>query len=215
MFGCCRLFRSTIKQYDKLRREQMKSINVVAPALSPEVRACLKALPNLQLEVGSRHPRVVNIQSGDFLPGPGPSSDRLAVKALCVGLRRLASGRGFTFAKKRAAALAIAVFAVAASPASAGLCDLITGAAAKGAAAASGATVATGAGLTAFGVSAVAHSSGAFIATAGGSYLGGTLGAIGATVGVLTAPATLAAGGLVLVGVGGTAAYCSLTRAPQ
>lgn len=187
----------------------MTSINAVDPALRHEVRTALRACPHLQLAAGRSHPRVVNTQSGDFLPISGSSSDRRAATALRVGLRRLAtSGRGFIFAKKHAAAVAVVLAVAATNSASASLCAFVTGAPGKAVAATTGTTVATGTTLTALGVSAVAHSSGAAIATVGGSYLAGTLGVVGATVGVLTAPATIGVGVAALVGVGGAAAYC-------
>ncbi len=59
------------------------------------------------------------------------------------------------------------------------------------------------------GVTAVAHSSGAVILTGGAGYIAATLGTAGATtVGVLTAPATMAAAAVSLVAVAGAVYVC-------
>lgn len=193
----------------------MASIHSVDPALRQDVRSVLKANPHLQLEAGSRHCRVVNTASGDFVPVPGSSGDHRARTALGVHLRRLATtGRGLIAAKRHLAVVATAVAVALSTSANAGLCAFVTGTPGKTVAATTGATVATGTTLTALGVSAVAHSSGAAIATAGGSYVAYTLGVVGATVGVVTAPLTIGIGAVALVGVAGTAAYCRW-RPPQ
>ena len=62
---------------------------------------------------------------------------------------------------------------------------------------------------SAAGVSAVVHSSGAVILSGSAGYIAGTLGTAGAaTVGVLTAPATLAATAVSLVALGGAVYIC-------
>ena len=76
-----------------------------------------------------------------------------------------------------------------------------------------GVGVAAGVGLKAAGVTALAHSSGAAIAaTASTGYLAGTLGAVGAVAGVITAPATLIIGGVAVAAAGGTIAYCRYAK---
>lgn len=63
---------------------------------------------------------------------------------------------------------------------------------------------------TATGTTVVAHSSGAAILTGSGGYVAGTLGTIGTTViGILTAPATIAAAAVSVVAVGGAVYVCS------
>jgi len=74
------------------------------------------------------------------------------------------------------------------------------------------ATAAAGAqaAISAAGVTAVSHSSGAVILTGSAGYIAGTLGTLGATVlTILTAPATLAAATVTVVGVGGAVYVCS------
>lgn len=67
----------------------------------------------------------------------------------------------------------------------------------------------TQAAATAAGVTAVVHSSGAVILTGSAGYIAGTLGTIGATaLGILTAPATLAAATITLVAAGGAVYAC-------
>ena len=62
---------------------------------------------------------------------------------------------------------------------------------------------------TTLGVTAVAHSSGAVILTGGAGYIAATLGTAAATtVGVLTAPATIAAAAVSLVAVAGAVYIC-------
>jgi hypothetical protein len=63
--------------------------------------------------------------------------------------------------------------------------------------------------LTLDGGTIVSHSSGALIMNGTGSFISGTLGAAGTTLGAaLTAPATMAAGTVTLVGVGGAIYFC-------
>jgi hypothetical protein len=93
--------------------------------------------------------------------------------------------------------------------ASAGVCEYAEATHTKVATVIAGAGVATGVGLKTAGVISLVHSSGAAIAaTTSGGYLAGTIGAGGAVVGVITAPATLVAGGMAVVAAGGTIAYC-------
>ena len=76
-----------------------------------------------------------------------------------------------------------------------------------------GTGVAAGGVLKVAGVTALAHSSGAAIAaTASSGYLAGTLGALGAIAGFITAPATLIVGGVAVAAAGGTIAYCHYTK---
>lgn len=71
------------------------------------------------------------------------------------------------------------------------------------------ASAATTAALSSTGVAVVAHSSGAVILTGTGGYIAGTLGAAGTTVAAaLTAPLTIAAGVITVVGVGGSVYLC-------
>lgn len=89
--------------------------------------------------------------------------------------------------------------------ASKGLSKFGTGAAAFG--------VATGAVLKLAGIFAVPHSSGMLIAsTASSGYVAGTLGAIGTATSVVTMPAVLIVGGVVVVAAGGTIAYCEYKK---
>lgn len=68
---------------------------------APIVQAFLAAHPLLSLQDGSRHARVVNRQTGDFVPVPGSSGDSRAPKHLKCALARLAtSGRGLIAAKR-------------------------------------------------------------------------------------------------------------------
>lgn len=91
----------------------------------------------------------------------------------------------------------------------AGFCEYADTTYAKVTTSVAGAGIATGVGLKAFGVTALAHSSGAAIAaTASGGYLAGTLGAVGAVTGFVTAPATLIIGGVAITTAGGAIAYC-------
>ena len=72
-----------------------------------------------------------------------------------------------------------------------------------------GAVTGTGVVTTAAGITAVAHSSGAVILTGSSGYIAGTLGSIGATsVGILSAPATIAATAAAVVTVGGAVYFC-------
>ena len=61
---------------------------------SPDIRAvvahALKQYPWLRVEPGSRHGRVVNPRTRDFIPIPLTPSDVRAVKGLRGQLRRLA-----------------------------------------------------------------------------------------------------------------------------
>lgn len=93
--------------------------------------------------------------------------------------------------------------------ANAGVCEYANTTMSKVTTGVAGVGVATGIGLKVVGVTAVAHSSGAAIAaTASSGYLAGTLGAVGAVTGVVTAPATLIIGGVAVVAAGSTIAYC-------
>lgn len=75
-----------------------------------------------------------------------------------------------------------------------------------GAGATTGASLASGAA----GVSAVTHSSGAVILSGSSGYIAGTLGTIGASLlSLLTAPVTVAAASVTLVGVGGSVYFCA------
>lgn len=67
-----------------------------------------------------------------------------------------------------------------------------------------GATAGASAAASAAGVTAVSHSSGAVILTGSSGYIAGTLGSLGSgALAVLTAPATLTAAAVTVVGVGG------------
>ena len=102
------------------------------------------------------------------------------------------------------------------SSATAGVCEYIALKPAKVGVGAAGATAAAGLTLKAVGVSAVAHSSGMAIATTASSgYVAGTLGAIGTTVGILTAPATLIVGGVIVAAAGSTVAYCHFSQSDK
>ena len=97
--------------------------------------------------------------------------------------------------------------------ANAGVCEYADTTYAKVSTGLAGVGVAAGIGLKAAGVTALAHSSGAAIAaTASTGYLAGTLGAVGAVTGVITAPATLIVGGVALAAGGGTIAYCRYAK---
>lgn len=60
----------------------------------------LSERPFLVLESGAKHTKIRNLQSNDWLPVSGSSSDHRAVKNFESSLRCLASsGRGFVFSK--------------------------------------------------------------------------------------------------------------------
>jgi hypothetical protein len=72
-----------------------------------------------------------------------------------------------------------------------------------------GATAGTVTAMSAAGVTVVPHSSGALILTGSSGYIAGTLGAAGTTVvAALTAPLTIAAGVVTVIGVGGSIYLC-------
>ncbi len=111
-----------------------------------------------------------------------------------------------------AIALSLALFSLP-SLANAGICEYADTTYAKVTTGVAGVGVAAGVGLKAAGVTALAHSSGAAIAaTASSGYLAGTLGAVGAVAGVITAPATLIIGGAAVAAAGGTIAYCRYAK---
>jgi len=110
-----------------------------------------------------------------------------------------------------AVALAFLLFGFS-TPSFAAVCKYADSAVAKVTTGTMGAGVLTGAGLKAAGVMAVEHIGGAAIVHAGGGYVASTLGAVGAGVGFLTAPATLVIGGTAVVAAGGTIAYCQLQK---
>ncbi len=72
-------------------------------AIDPELRKILEKfshLPFLVTEDGTKHARVRNTQSGDWLPVAGSSGDRRSARNFEAGLRRLAkTGHGFIFCK--------------------------------------------------------------------------------------------------------------------
>lgn len=123
--------------------------------------------------------------------------------------------------------LTIAVSAIAAlaySPAYAGndgvatkACAKVNSAAGKIASGMSGgiSTLAAGSGiaLKAFGISSLSHSSSAAIVAVGGKYVAGTLGAVGAAVGVVTSPVVIGAGVVTAVATSGAVAYCHYSQA--
>lgn len=91
----------------------------------------------------------------------------------------------------------------------AGWCERLQGAGGKLAAAAATVATTVGGTLKLAGVGAVVHSSGAMIvSTASGGYVAGTLGLLGTTTAVMTAPVTLAIGGATLVAGGGALLFC-------
>ena len=95
----------------------------------------------------------------------------------------------------------------------AGVCEYADTTYAKVSTGVAGTGVAAGVGLKIAGVTAVAHSSGAAIAaTTASGYLAGTLGAIGAVAGFVTAPVVLVVGGAAVAAAGGTIAYCRYTK---
>lgn len=73
------------------------------PAIDPQFNKFLRpflSLSFLVLEDGKKHARVRNTISNDWLPIPGSSSDRRALKNFQVDLHRLISnGHGFIYAK--------------------------------------------------------------------------------------------------------------------
>lgn len=73
-------------------------------AIDPKIMTLLKPLlkqnPNLQIETGSKHNKLRNLTSGDWLPLPGSSSDHRACKNFAASVKRLmATGQGFIHAK--------------------------------------------------------------------------------------------------------------------
>ena len=92
-----------------------------------------------------------------------------------------------------------------------GICEIANSGVSKITATLTVSGAAAGAGLKVAGVSAVAHSSGATILTASSGYIAGTLGVVGAIGSAVTAPVTLAVGGITIVGAGGVALYCVYT----
>jgi hypothetical protein len=111
-----------------------------------------------------------------------------------------------------AVALALVAFGFP-TLASAGICEYAKTTYTKFATGVAGLGVVTGVGLKAGGVLSVVHSSGAAIAsTTSGGYLAGTIGAGGAAVGIITAPATIIVGGVAVVAAGGAIGYCRYTN---
>lgn len=107
--------------------------------------------------------------------------------------------------------LFIALITVTSATADAKFCNFASKTIAKVSGAAAAVTVAAGSGLSAFGVMALPHIGGGLIAaTSAGTYISGTLGVVGAGVGILTAPATLVIGGITLAAAGSTIAVCGL-----
>lgn len=64
------------------------------PDIRAVVAASLEQYPWLRLTTGQRHWRLVNVQTGDFIPIPFSPSDTRAVKNLRAQVRRLAQGHG-------------------------------------------------------------------------------------------------------------------------
>jgi hypothetical protein len=71
----------------------------IDPAMRKILRQYSK-LPFLAIEDGSKHARVRNLRTNDWLPIAGSSSDRRAVRGFEIQLRRLVDlGQGFIHAK--------------------------------------------------------------------------------------------------------------------
>lgn len=69
-------------------------------ALLKILRPLLRSHPDLAIETGTKHSKLRNIQSGDWLPLAGSPSDHRAIKNFKAALNRLIeSGQGFIYAK--------------------------------------------------------------------------------------------------------------------
>ena len=71
----------------------------VDPRISHEIRDVLR-LSWMKLESGTKHARLCNLHSGDFIPLSGSLSDRRSVLNAATAARRLArTGQGLIFAR--------------------------------------------------------------------------------------------------------------------